>query len=69
MVWKMDFEKFCRENCVERRGTGTLKWDSLQEIFGDGDLLPLWVADMEIQSPSVVREALTERVKLWKGGG
>lgn len=59
----MDFEKFCRENCVERRGTGTLKWDSLQEIFGDGDLLPLWVADMEIQSPSVVREALTERVK------
>ena len=42
--------------------------------FGDGDLLPLWVADMEIQSPSVVREALTERVKhgvfwLWKGGG
>ena len=31
----MDFEKFCRENCVERRGTGTLKWDSLQEIFGD----------------------------------
>ena len=21
----MDFEKFCKENCVERRGTGTLK--------------------------------------------
>lgn len=32
----MDFEKFCRENCVERRGTGTLKWDSLQEILGMG---------------------------------
>ena len=59
----MDFEKFCRENCVERRGTGTLKWDSLQEIFGDADLLPLWVADMEIQSPAAVREALTKRVE------
>lgn len=59
----MDIEKFCRENCVERRGTGTLKWDSLQEIFGDADLLPLWVADMEIQSPTAVREALVKRVE------
>lgn len=59
----MDVEKFCRENCVERRGTGTLKWDSLQEIFGDDSLLPLWVADMEIQSPAAVREALVKRVE------
>ena len=59
----MSIEKFCRENCVERRGTGTLKWDSLQEIFGDADLLPLWVADMEIQSPAAVREALVKRVE------
>ena len=58
----MDFEKFCQENCVERKGTGTLKWDSLQEIFGDADLLPLWVADMEIQSPKAVRDALIKRV-------
>ncbi|WP_313260799.1 MalY/PatB family protein, partial [Lacrimispora sp.] len=55
--------KFCTEHCVERRGTGTLKWDSLQEIFGDADLLPLWVADMEIQSPAAVREALVKRVE------
>lgn len=59
----MDFEKFCRENCVERKGTGTLKWDSLQEIFGDADLLPLWVADMEIQSPAAAREAIMKRVE------
>ena len=59
----MDFEKFCKENCVERRGTGTLKWDSLQDIFGDADLLALWVADMEIQSPPSVREALAKRVE------
>ena len=59
----MDFEKFCKENCVERRVTGTLKWDSLQDIFGDADLLALWVADMEIQSPPSVREALAKRVE------
>lgn len=59
----MDFEKFCRENCVERKGTGTLKWDSLQEVFGDADLLPLWVADMEIQSPPSAREAMQKRIE------
>lgn len=59
----MDIERFCRENCVERRGTGSLKWDSLNEIFGDADLLPLWVADMEVQSPAAVREALVRRVE------
>lgn len=59
----MDFEKFCRENCVERKGTGTLKWDSLREIFGEEDLLPLWVADMEIRTPAAVRDALTRRVE------
>lgn len=59
----MDFEKFCKENCVERRGSGSLKWDSLKEIFGDADLLPLWVADMEVKSPKSVREALARRVE------
>lgn len=59
----MDFEKFCKENCVERRGTNTLKWDSLQEIFGDPDLLAVWVADMEVQSPLCVREALQKRIE------
>ena len=34
----------------------------LEEIFGDADLLPVWVADMEIQSPPSVREALQKRV-------
>ena len=59
----MDFEKFCQETCVERKGTGTLKWDSLEEVFGDADLLPLWVADMEIQSPPAARQAIQARVE------
>ena len=58
----MDFEKYCRENCVERKGTGTLKWDSLEEIFGDADLLPMWVADMEIRCPQSVLDAMAKRV-------
>ncbi len=57
----MTVETFCKENCVERRGTGSLKWDSLQEIFGDADLTPLWVADMEFKAPEKVVEAISAR--------
>lgn len=54
-------EEFCKKFCVERRGTGSLKWDSLEEIFGDGDLTPLWVADMEFKTAPQVIEALKKR--------
>ncbi len=46
---------------VDRRGTGSLKWDGLRNRFGvEGpDFLPMWVADTEFQAPEPVIEALT----------
>ena len=41
---------------IERRGTASFKWD----LHG-GDLLPLWVADMDFASPPQVVEALESR--------
>ncbi len=38
---------------IERRGTASFKWD-----LYDGDVLPLWVADMDFASPPPVVEAL-----------
>lgn len=57
----MKTEDFCKKYCVERKGTGSLKWDSLVENFGDADLTPLWVADMEFRSPDGVVEAIKKR--------
>lgn len=57
----MNLEKFCKEYCVERKGTSSLKWDSLDEVFGDADLTPLWVADMEFKAPTAVIEAIKKR--------
>ncbi|EOT39620.1 MalY/PatB family protein [Enterococcus columbae] len=51
-------EKYQRERCQ----TNALKWDALAERFGDADLLPLWVADMEFAAPEAVTEALTKRI-------
>jgi cystathionine beta-lyase len=44
---------------IDRRGTGSLKWDR----FKDADIIPMWVADMDFQSPEPVRLALQKRVE------
>lgn len=46
------------DDCPDRRGTGSEKWD---RWVGE-DVLPLWVADMDFQSPEVVLDAVRARV-------
>ncbi|MFI3213171.1 MAG: PatB family C-S lyase [Eubacteriales bacterium] len=41
-----------------RRNTDCVKWDLLEEKFGDENLLPLWVADMDFEVPDCVKESL-----------
>ncbi|WP_281648693.1 PatB family C-S lyase [Parendozoicomonas sp. Alg238-R29] len=43
---------------IDRRGTSSLKWDKYKEQ----DILPMWVADMDFQSPPEVVAALYDRV-------
>lgn len=59
---KMDQQTFIHEYARERKNTNSLKWDALEERFGDADLLPLWVADMEFATPKAVTDALTKRI-------
>lgn len=53
-----DFDKI-----IDRRGTGALKTDALQERYGSADLLPLWVADMDFETPPFITEALQRRME------
>ncbi len=46
---------------VDRRGTYTTKLDDAVLKFGTDDLLPLWVADMDLASPPCVQESLKKR--------
>lgn len=55
---KYDFDKI-----IERRGTGAIKTDVLQERYGDANLTPLWVADMDFETPPFVTEALRQRLE------
>lgn len=54
---KYDFDKV-----IDRRGTGALKTDALEERYGDADLLPLWVADMDFETPPFILEAIRRRL-------
>ena len=55
---KYDFDKI-----VDRRGTGALKFDVLKERYGRADLTPLWVADMDFETPSFITDALKQRLE------
>lgn len=47
---------------VDRLGTNCVKWDGLKNAYGEPDLLPLWVADMDFRAPDSVIEALRKTV-------
>lgn len=50
------------DKIVDRRGSGDLKHGVLQERYGRDDLLPLWVADMDFETPPFITEAIRERL-------
>ena len=52
-----DFDKI-----IDRNGTGALKLDVLGERYGDPALLPLWVADMDFETPQFITDAMRRRM-------
>lgn len=46
------------DTLIDRRNTASEKWDR----YGDRDIIPLWVADMDFRSPPAVIESLHQRV-------
>lgn len=52
-----DFDKI-----IDRSGTNALKYSVLKERFGRDDLIPLWVADMDFETPDFITDALRKRI-------
>ena len=53
-----DFDKV-----IDRTGTNAVKLEALKRLYGRTDLLPLWVADMDFETPSFITEALRRRLE------
>jgi cystathionine beta-lyase len=56
MVGSHNFDKI-----VERYNTGSRKWDNVSEVFGDAEVLPLWIADMDFASQPAVVKAIQDK--------
>jgi len=50
------------DEIIERRGTDCVKYDLLESYFGNGDALPLWVADTDFRTPDFIMDALHNRM-------
>lgn len=46
------------DEIIDRKGTYSIKWDHLEDRFGNENLLPLWVADMDFRSPPEILNAM-----------
>jgi cystathionine beta-lyase len=46
---------------LDRAPTSAVKWAGLAQHFGRADLIPLWLADMDLPAPPCVTEALVAR--------
>lgn len=53
-----DFDKI-----IDRRGSGCIKTDCLKDNFGREDIMPLWIADMDWETPDFVVDALKKRLE------
>lgn len=53
-----DFDKI-----IDRTGTESVKYDLRDKIFGNPDVIPMWVADMDFPTPDFIRDAVIERAK------
>ncbi len=51
-----DFDKI-----ITRENSDSVKYDLRQEYFGNADVLPMWVADMDFETPAFIRKAVVER--------
>jgi cystathionine beta-lyase len=49
------------DTLIPRRNTNSMKWDSLQTVFGAEHVLPLWVADMDFAVAPAISDAVQAR--------
>ena len=56
-----DKMKYNFDERVERRDTNSIKWDTAERSYGDKDIIPLWIADMDFKVPQEIVDAIKKR--------
>ncbi|MGL5786319.1 MAG: MalY/PatB family protein [Bacteroidales bacterium] len=53
--------KYNFDKIIDRTGSDAIKIDNVGLVFGAKDLIPMWVADMDFETPSFIRESVIAR--------
>lgn len=56
-------KKYNFDEIVPREGTNCIKYDAREKMFGNGSVLPLWVADMDFRTPDFIADAVKKRAE------
>jgi len=51
------------DEIIDRRNTNCYKYDLREKFFKNSDLLPMWVADMDIRTPDFILDAIGQRLE------
>jgi len=51
------------DEIINRENTNCVKYDLRKEYFGNAEVMPLWVADMDFATPDFIREAIISRAE------
>lgn len=51
------------DKVVDRRGSDCIKLENLKDIYGREDLLAMWIADMDFETPDCIRTAIEKRLE------
>jgi cysteine-S-conjugate beta-lyase len=55
--------KYNFDEVIVRTGFNSLKWDDTERLFGDKEILPMWVADMDFKIATPIINAIKERAE------
>lgn len=51
------------DRLIDRHGTSCTKYDAIRDLIGDRtDILPMWIADMDFETPDFIIEAIQKRL-------
>lgn len=55
----MDFSKI-----INRQQTNSIKWDGANQYYQNETILPMWIADMDFQSPQAIQKAVKKQAEI-----
>ncbi len=55
--------KYNFDEIIDRKGTASVKYDVLDDMFGADDIIPMWIADMDFKTPDFIMDAVRKRAE------